>query len=353
MEKTPVVTLVVPIRNSAHCLDAFFAGLAAETFQDFAIDFSLGTSTDGTADKLSELKQRYPNIRFSVQDVGLLSVGASKNYWLDGQRIASKYVAFIDVDDYLYPSYLEKLVQKAESSQADLVQCGFERVESESGKRISVDQVSNPELIRDPFTFPGIVFTHTATWNKLFRTQLIDENVRFFDGYKFEDLHFVMSYLAKCNSIVSINEPLYRYFVSKKSLSSIPDKETLWANADEVQRAALSLKANYLKINPKAYETGFLDALIFLRYGIGFTTRMCLSKHEKKRKIIKATKSFLDEQFPRWGSNFFFEKKNLKTIGKKSLFIRWCLHLYRHNNFGLFVFAYRVFTAVFHKDIKP
>lgn len=353
MKNNNKITLVVPIRNCVNVLDAFFACLKKQTFSDFSVCFSLGTSIDGTKEKLDAIKLFESSIDFVVQDVGLLSVGESKNYWLSSNRVSSKYIVFVDADDYLYPTYLQELIDNAEKTNADLVQCGFERVESESGKRISTDQVSNPKMITDVFRYPGIVYIHTATWNKLFRMSLIDENVRFHDGKKFEDLHFVISYLAKCHTISSINKPLYRYYVSKNSLSSIKSKEVLLANNEEVKQTCLSLKRTFSTLNPKAFETGFLDALIFLRYGIGFTTRMCLSGHGNRKLILRESKSFLDKEFPLWRNNWFFQRKNAKQIGKKSLFVLWCVGLYKRNNFGLFVSAYKIYTTTFHKDIKP
>ena len=61
------------------------------------------------------------------------------------------------------------------------------------------------------------------------------------------------------------------------------------SNAD-VQTSLLLLKDFYKKNKPDAIDNGFLDALVFMRYGIGFTTRMCLSKQKNSHLIIRESK---------------------------------------------------------------
>ncbi len=351
MDKTPKVSLIVPVRNSAKEILPFFDCLSRETFKDFQVLFSYGTSNDGTQEILLNAIKSHPEIRCSFHDCALIPVGPSKNYWLDSSLEQSDYDIFLDIDDRPKPDYLTKLVEAA--PKADLIQCGFSRIEDKTGRLISEDQIHNPIDLQDIFSNPGLVYIHTATWNKLFKRSLIGDDVRFPDGRKFEDLVFVMEYLAHCQSIHSINEPLYDYVVATNTRSAMRTKEELRSSNSDVQNSLLALRSFYLLHRPEAVQNGFLDALVFLRYGIGFTTRMCLSHQEKRSVIIKNSRLFLDQNFPQWRTSKILGWSSSHHFGAKTWFVRWCRRLYKAHCFGLFVFCYRLFTRVFHKDIKP
>ena len=345
------VSLVVPLRNAAGDIDSFFTALNQQTFQDFQVLFSYGTSDDGTLEKLKEAMASHPNITSDYHDCGSLSLGEAKNYWLDQKEKETEYYCFLDIDDRPHPDFLTKLMSFV--AQADLVQCGFSRIEEGTGKLISQDQIHNVPYAKDLFSDPSLIYIHTATWNKLFRRDLIGEDIRFPSGKKFEDLVFVISYLARCHNVVSINESLYDYLVAKESRSSMKDPSSLEKSNADVQTSLLLLKDFYKKNKPEAIDNGFLDALVFMRYGIGFTTRMCLSKQKKSHLIIRESKQFLDSEFPNWRKTSFLSWKKSHRFGRKTWFVRWCRRLYKVNCFSLFVLCYKIYTGVLHKDIKP
>jgi glycosyltransferase involved in cell wall biosynthesis len=351
MEKKPLVSVVIPVRNSETEIEPFLRSMEEQTFKDFQLLFSYGTSKDGTLDSLKKGLEAHSNLKADIHDCGLLPLGPSKNYWLDRPEEQSPFFCFIDIDDRPEANFLAKLISF--SSKGDLIQCGFTRIDKKTGKEISKDQIHNEPYREDIFNDPSLIYTHTATWNKLFKRSLIGDDVRFPSGKKFEDLVFVMEYLAKSNSIYSINEPLYRYIVSSDTRSSMKDKEQLQQSDRDVQDSLLLLRAFYEKNKPEAITNGFLDALVFLRYGIGFTTRMCLSGQEKQHHIIKSSRSYLDQHFPSWRKTPFLSWRASHRFGKKTWFVRWCRRLYKCHCFGVFVLCYLIFTHLFRKDIKP
>lgn len=246
------------------------------------------------------------------------------------------------------------MVEEAESTQADMLQCGFRRYDKKTGNTISLDMCSNPHHpIENPLMYYGIPFLHTGAPAKLYRRALFGNDVRFADSGRFEDVPLVFKFLTKCKTIAFLNEPLYEYIVSANSISTFGTKDELVEQMAQSREILLDLKAYYLIHAPKIQEEGLIDALAFLRYGIGLTTRSCLSHKVKRHAVIRQTKQFLNTNFPQWKTTPYLKSKNMSQFSKKTIFVQWCRHLYRINLFSFFVTCYYAFTRITKKDIKP
>ena len=95
-----------------------------------------------------------------------------------------------------------------------------------------------------------------------------------------------------------------------------------------------------------------LEASVFVRFGIGMTTRTCLCDSKEKKKIIKESRQFLDIFFTGWRKNKLLSFFECAKRGVKTLLIWRCRFLYKINCFNIFVFDYSLFTKLFKKDIK-
>lgn len=348
------IDIIIPIYNRRSFIAPFFETIKAQTYSNFKLFFACGESQDDTDEELQKTIRCNPSISISCAKVGRASVGQLRNYWLDSDELTGDYVAFLDVDDSFSPFLLEKMANKAEEDNADLVQCAFIRSNPKTGKTISIDMAHNPATpISNPLDYTNIVFIHTGVPAKLFRRSMIKKDIRFGDSHRFEDVAFVAKFLAIARTVTFINEPLYTYVVSNSSLSIFASQKAVEKELKDAQKILIDLKAYYQETNPKALQDGFLDSLAFLRYGIGLTTRACLSGYVKRCKTIKETSLFLNTNFPQWKTSKYLSKKNTKQLGEKAHFVQWCKHLYRIHCFGLFVFDYSIYTRVFRKDIKP
>jgi glycosyltransferase involved in cell wall biosynthesis len=348
------IDILVPVYNRASFVDNFLDQLGKQTHQDYHLYFACGQSQDGTDETLKKAIASHPEMAISMMSLGYSSIGRLRNYWLDSSELQGKYVAFLDIDDRVDPAFLETLFETAEKNHSDFVQCAFRRINAKTGKTISLDMAHNPtDPLKEPLEYTNIVFLHTGVPAKLFRREAIGQEVRFADCHRFEDVAFVAKFLAKAKNVAFVNTPLYDYVLYEDSVSAFTNKEAVYKELHDAQAVLLDLKAYYAKANPQAETDGFVDALAFVRYGIGLTTRACLSKYVKRHAIIKDTTAFLSSNFPKWNTSRYLASKNLKNFGKKTRFIKWCKFLYRHHSFGVFVSEYALYTHLFKKDIKP
>jgi glycosyltransferase involved in cell wall biosynthesis len=348
------IDILVPVYNRASWIGPFIDLIKAQTYKNVKVYFACGESQDNTDEEIQKVIKDNPDLPIFYYQAGSSSVGKLRNYWLDSGKLQGDYIAFLDIDDSFKPTLLQAMVDKAEKDQADLIQCAFARTDCKTKKVISLDMAHNPTTpIVNPMDYTNIVFLHTGVPAKLFRRSVIGDDVRFGDSHRFEDVAFVAKFLAKAKVVSFINDPLYDYIISTESVSAFADKAAVEKELSDARKILLDLKTYYIKINPKAAQDGFVDSLAFLRYGIGLTTRACLSKFVKRHQVIKESEEFLNTNFPLWKTSRYLAKKNTKHFGKKTVFVQWCKHLYRIHWFSLFVLNYSVYTKVFKKDIKP
>jgi glycosyltransferase EpsH len=344
-----MITLVVPVFNSAPFLPPFFNCLHNQSFSSFKIIFVYDKSSDDTLALISAFSKKNQKFSCSI----LLKekkegVGRARDYAIESGLIDTKYVLFLDSDDQFEPSFLQALFDSAEKNDSDIAMCGYDRKDEASGRVLSTEMVHNPTKIETLSSSPIIPYLNPAPWNKLYRFEIIKE-ARFIYPGGGEDEMFFLEALPNCKKISFVNEVLYHYLIHPGSVISKTDVK-LYEKAKEGYKSVVS----FYKTHGDKYLIfwSLCEACIFIRFGIGMTTRTCLSVPKQKGGIIKETKSFLDAYLSGWRKNPLVSFRTSIRNGIKPLFIWRCRLLYKINCFRVFVFDYSLFTNVFHKDIK-
>jgi len=98
--KTPLISVVIPTYNRAHCLKDAIDSVLAQTYQNFEIIVVDDGSTDDTMGKLARYKT---DIRYLYQKNG----GASAARNLGINEANGKWIAFLDSDDTWEPDKLK------------------------------------------------------------------------------------------------------------------------------------------------------------------------------------------------------------------------------------------------------
>ena len=293
------IDIIVPIYNAARYIPSFFSDLAKQTFSNFRVIFSNDASTDDSLQTISDALKVNPEIQaivITAKENG--GAGLARDLVLDTVPLTGDYVAFMDADDHPHPDFLQKLVNRALETNADIVACGFTRVDEATGKAVAHDMLHNPEktITNIPTNFV-IPYLNTAVWNKLFRRSLI-QNARFGNARSAEDAIFFMRFLCNAKSISFINESLYDYLIHPNSRTANTDIDLLGSTENAIKDA---INENSIASEMKELTT----AIVFLRVGIGMTTRAALRNKKDKHRIIASTKKYLDANYPLWRKNTF------------------------------------------------
>lgn len=213
VQKTPLISIVIPVWNGEKYLDACLNSVLMQTQQDFEVIVVDDGSSDATWEKLMQWKKRDERIHPYHQN----NQGVSEARNTAIRHTEGKYIRFVDADDCLPEDSLEKLTACAEKQESDLVLAAYTEV---LGKQRTVrdlgkceETVENTELLRRLERLSNS-FYYGVLWNKLFRGDIVRENdLRFASGLDWgEDFVFVMQYLAHAERISYTTQPVYDYF---------------------------------------------------------------------------------------------------------------------------------------------
>ena len=118
-QKTPLVTIGMPVYNGEEYLEEALNSILAQTFADFELIISDNASTDRTEDLCRAYAERDARIQYVRNPVNL---GAARNYNHLVDLARGKYFKWASYDDLIEPDYLERCVAVLEADP-DVVLC--------------------------------------------------------------------------------------------------------------------------------------------------------------------------------------------------------------------------------------
>lgn len=197
MPKTKGLSLIIPIYKVEDYIDKCLQSVIDSMGSLPNIQVIL--VNDGTPDNSGEIAQRYAdqysNFLYVKKENGGLS--DARNYGLT--FVEYSYVAFLDSDDWIHPSFFNKIVEALEKNP-DMVIYDY----------LNVKQQRESEKVNG-MDLPEILWTVQASaWNKVYKTSMF-EHVQFPKGKVFEDVGTVYKLLYFVEEYVYINECLYNY----------------------------------------------------------------------------------------------------------------------------------------------
>lgn len=214
----PKVNVIVPFYNVAEYIEECLASLCQQTFTDFTTYLVDSGSTDDSAE-LAEATMRQYQKPYQLLRLAGNDVSQARNLGLS-VATDSPYIYFLDSDDCMQPQLLETLVGLMEDHQLDLAACMFQRVDQHRQPLGTFRETGIPlDVLINPRQNPAVLLTQVAVWNKLFSRRLLDAlQLRFIEGYIYEDIHFTKTYLMACERVYYTETPLYDYRQRPKSL---------------------------------------------------------------------------------------------------------------------------------------
>ena len=218
MSATPRTSIIMPVYNTASTVIAAIKSVLAQTDPNFELLVMIDGSPDDSAQLIAEYLQQNPDGRVRVFDnPENRGPSAVRNQGLDEAR--GEWVAFLDSDDSLYPTFLERLHYHAERTGAQVVNCAHNMV--------ATDGSTTQRLKGVPGTLTGQEAAFALLkdelspypWDKLIARSLL-EGVYFpVDIRRAEDECVILDCYLRARSVTVIDEPLYAYAVSASSLT--------------------------------------------------------------------------------------------------------------------------------------
>lgn len=210
-----LVSVVVPAYNAEKYINECIHSLLGQTYQDIEIIIVDDGSTDRTAEICIQLAEQDNRIRYHRQNNSGVSVARNTGHSISH----GQYILFIDADDELHPSMIERLVFDIKQNDADISVCDIKKISSPDEKT-EIDETETVDLYMQDEAlnlYMSFNYFEIGVWNKLFKSSLI-ENIAFPEGRKMnEDKYFIFESLMKANKVCYRKEPLYYYYVRPDS----------------------------------------------------------------------------------------------------------------------------------------
>lgn len=211
----PKISVILCAYNAEQYLSDAVNSVLGQTFKDLELIIVNDGSCDSTLAVALQFCQRDPRVKLvNIENGGLSN---ARNVGI-GQATGD-FIAFCDADDTIDSGCFETMYEAVCRDATDMVICGYHHDTVKKDGSVSTVDVFEPSAVyytREQL-FDGIVglkskFILDASWNKLYRKKIIDENNLLMPkGELFEDTAFVLSFL-ECSSKVSVlSDCFYRY----------------------------------------------------------------------------------------------------------------------------------------------
>jgi O-antigen biosynthesis protein len=211
-EGSPLVTIIIPCYNYGAFIRETIDSVLAQTFQRWEIRIV----NDGSTDELTKQVLSELNVpRTSVFHQANQGLAQTRN---NGAQMAlGKYICFLDADDQIEPTYLEKTLRLLESDESlgscySWVQCFGDST------AIWKTEDLDPFFLKKRNTASSHCVIRKESWEKVKATNGAGFLSKY-NGY-FEDWVFWIDMLQAGYRGVVIKEPLIRYRIHKNSLGA-------------------------------------------------------------------------------------------------------------------------------------
>lgn len=266
----PLISIVIPVYNTEKYLRECLDSLISQTYRELEIICVDDGSTDSSREIICEYRKKDARIHLVTQEHK--NAGAARNKGLEVAE--GEFIAFLDSDDFFEAAMVEKMIEKAVSTQADCVICRCiyyddkEKFYNDKGlARFQNAQIPDWDHFSKA-DIPDYIFQLTpCAWDKLYRMSFIRKNKLLFQEQRTNNdtLFVYKSYiLAERMAVCSDVAVRYRTNNSESLQGSWGSwwclfnafevlKDWLWekgvleqVNRSFVNRAALSL-TNYIE----------------------------------------------------------------------------------------------------------
>ena len=212
-----VISVIVPVYKVERYLHRCVSSILQQTFRDF----ELILVDDGSPDQCPKLCDAYASQDSRVHVIHQRNGGlsAARNTGIDWvfANSDSRWVTFVDSDDWVHPDFLKLLYQAAEETLCKLSACGFYDTQ---GQPIPEGQDETVHLLSADDYYCGNFHNNAtpAACAKLYHISLF-KHLRFPIGKLHEDEFTTYRTVYQVGKIAAVPASLYAYFQNPKGIT--------------------------------------------------------------------------------------------------------------------------------------
>ncbi len=346
MKSTTIkLSVIIPIYKSEQYLEKCLDSLVNQSLKEI----ELICINDGSPDNSLQILQRYHQ---KYGDKIVIIDKPNEGVWrgrMDGiKKAKGEYIGFLDSDDYVKPGYAKKLYKAVKETEADIVVCGFSRIDLETGNIYSNEMCQKRRDIIIGENTDDLISINTAPWNKIYKTELLKKMSDLKNPPKIlEDMMFLLLAYLNTQKISFIEDNLIGYMVRKSSAMNTIGQEQI----NSTYPAMLEVKKIYQQDERSEIFLPILSAMALLHFGISLMYRASYNKSTFKQ-IFQTNQVFLDKNFPDWRTNRYTKLSHIIKSKSPNLKFGIISTIYRLNLYKPFLTVYRFMIDKLNRDIK-
>lgn len=291
-----LVSIIVPVYNVEPYIETCIQSLIRQTMGNIEVILVDDGSTDRSGELCDQYAEADERIRVIHKQNGGLS--SARNAGISAAK--GEYLLFVDSDDYVSASLVEKTVSCAEQNQADVVVFDYQEIElCSGGKKTRTSALPAGQVIHAE-SVPQLLLITPSACNKLYKRSFWEmTQIVYPEGRNFEDLSVIPRILLQAGRVVYLEgDPLYFYVLREGSIMRSGAFEKGW----EERRKAISDVRNLLE--EKGMEQQYKKELEYLAFEhLYFVPSKEVVLKDRNNPCLKEWRSYLDLQYPDWKEN--------------------------------------------------
>ncbi len=208
------ISVIVPVYNAENYLSRCIDSILRQTFSLFELILINDGSIDSSPEILDEYAKKDNRIIVIHKENG--GHASARNAGIDSACCSeTKWITFIDSDDWVDEHYLEYLLNAVEEYKTLISICGYERVHSIKDNFQEV--MYNPTIYNPEDFWCNKRINATIPCGKLYAKEFFINGTRW-PNKVHDDEHMTYKLLFECNKVVFLNENLYKYYYNEDSV---------------------------------------------------------------------------------------------------------------------------------------
>ena len=209
------VGILIPIYNTGDNLEKCLESVINQSYHKLEIILVDDGSDDNTPDICDKFAKKDSRIKvFHTNNNG---VACARNFAINNCK--SKYITFVDSDDYIDEDYIETLYKLQKKYNADIVSCDLEFC-YDYNQRLKKGN-KKPRVLTNEEAMVKIMYGKEISNGptcKLFKKELF-KDIEFPKEMIYEDLCIMYKIIAKTNIVVTIPDKKYYYYQRRDSIT--------------------------------------------------------------------------------------------------------------------------------------
>lgn len=215
----PKVSVIIPVYNTEKYLEKCLDSVCNQTLSDIEIICINDCSPDNSINILN---------KYAIQDKRIKIVNRKENGGLSAARnsgidaATGDYIYFIDSDDWINENYIEQMFSKAVANCMDIVVNTNILLDYGDSKKPKKLIFGNLNVEQPGVKIDSDIAINNVIWSAcvhLYKRSFINENnLRFPEGYTYEDMYFTPCAYSCIDKIYVFSGPEYHYFMRNNSI---------------------------------------------------------------------------------------------------------------------------------------